>query len=118
MNRYEISFYEVRTHLVTYEVLATNQEKAIKKASKCHKNAKPIEDQMIDVEAGKMFKCYLTETKVKMPSKKKVSYGYDSEEPSYEYSHVACPSYPNCDIDPNGCRLDMGNDVEEYGMRD
>ena len=26
MNRYEVTLYEIRTHLVTYEVLATKQE--------------------------------------------------------------------------------------------
>lgn len=35
-----------------------------------------------------------------------------------QFNHVGCPAYPNCDEDPNGCRLEMGNDVEEYGMRD
>lgn len=35
-----------------------------------------------------------------------------------EFNHVACPAYPNCDEDPNGCRACMGDDVEEYGMRD
>jgi len=35
-----------------------------------------------------------------------------------KFNHVACPAYPNCDEDPNGCRAYMGDDVEEYGMRD
>jgi hypothetical protein len=35
-----------------------------------------------------------------------------------KFNHVSCPAYPNCDEDPNGCRLCMGNNVEEYGMRD
>jgi hypothetical protein len=35
-----------------------------------------------------------------------------------KFNHVSCPAYPNCDEDPNGCRLSMGDDVEEYGMRD
>lgn len=35
-----------------------------------------------------------------------------------KFNHVACPAYPNCDEDPMGCRLEMGDDVEEYGMRD
>ena len=33
-------------------------------------------------------------------------------------SHLICPSYPNCDIDPNGCGVVMGDDVEWYGQRD
>lgn len=32
--------------------------------------------------------------------------------------HLACPSYPNCDEDPNRCRVLMGDDVEPYGNRD
>jgi len=32
--------------------------------------------------------------------------------------HLVCPSWPNCDIDPNGCRVEMGDDVEWYGYRD
>jgi hypothetical protein len=35
-----------------------------------------------------------------------------------KFNHVSCPAYPNCDEDPNGCRVCMGDDVEEYGMRD
>lgn len=35
-----------------------------------------------------------------------------------KFNHVSCPAYPNCDEDPNGCRACMGDDVEEYGMRD
>ena len=116
MNRYEVTLYEIRTHLVTYEVLATKQEDALKKAIKSHKKSKPIENQLVDVKSGDITKCFLTESKVKMPTKKKKKVGVDYG--GYGYSHVACSSYPNCDIDPNGCRLAMGNDVEEYGMRD
>ena len=32
--------------------------------------------------------------------------------------HIGCFSWPNCDEDPNGCRLLMGDDVESYGYRD
>ena len=32
--------------------------------------------------------------------------------------HEGCYSYPNCDIDPNGCCILMGDDVEPYGHRD
>lgn len=32
--------------------------------------------------------------------------------------HLGCPSYPNCDIDPNGCRVRRGDEVEWYGHRD
>jgi hypothetical protein len=33
--------------------------------------------------------------------------------------HLGCPSYPNCDIDSNGCIQEKGiNDVEWYGHRD
>jgi hypothetical protein len=31
--------------------------------------------------------------------------------------HIACFSYPNCDIDPNGCRYQR-EDPEPYGHRD
>jgi hypothetical protein len=34
-------------------------------------------------------------------------------------SHLGCPSYPNCDIDRNGCVHEVGMDnVEWYGHRD
>jgi len=42
----------------------------------------------------------------------------DSQKRNKEFNHAGCPSYPNCDIDPMGCREEMGDDVEEYGMRD
>ena len=32
-------------------------------------------------------------------------------------NHLACYSYPNCDIDPSGCTID-NDDYEEYGHRD
>ena len=33
--------------------------------------------------------------------------------------HIGCPSWPNCDLDPNGCLIRMGIDnVEWYGYRD
>jgi hypothetical protein len=32
--------------------------------------------------------------------------------------HVGCPAWPNCDINPNGCSVLMGNAVEWYGHRD
>jgi hypothetical protein len=32
--------------------------------------------------------------------------------------HVACYSYPDCDINPNGCRVENGNDAEPIGWRD
>jgi len=33
--------------------------------------------------------------------------------------HLGCPSWPNCDIDPNGCIHEVGMDnVEWYGHRD
>ena len=32
--------------------------------------------------------------------------------------HLGCPSWPNCDIDPNGClHLHSFEDVEWYGHR-
>jgi hypothetical protein len=46
------------------------------------------------------------EVKTKKPKKEKAD------------PHLGCASWPNCDIDPLGCRLEMGDDVEEYGMRD
>lgn len=32
--------------------------------------------------------------------------------------HIGCPAWPNCDLNPNGCSLKMGEDVEWYGHRD
>ena len=32
-------------------------------------------------------------------------------------NHLGCYSYPNCDVDPNGCVKIMGDDVEPYGWR-
>jgi hypothetical protein len=32
--------------------------------------------------------------------------------------HLGCPSYPNCDIDPMGCIILSGGNVEWYGHRD
>ncbi len=34
-----------------------------------------------------------------------------------DVEHLSCPSYPNCDIDPMGCRVQYGN-PEEYGHRE
>jgi len=31
--------------------------------------------------------------------------------------HVACFSFPNCDISPSGCIVAMGDDVEYIGHR-
>ena len=32
--------------------------------------------------------------------------------------HLGCFSYPNCDIDPLGCRRVMGSNVEPFGHKD
>jgi hypothetical protein len=32
--------------------------------------------------------------------------------------HLGCPSWPNCDLAPLGCSLEMGKDVEWYGHKD
>ena len=32
--------------------------------------------------------------------------------------HLGCYSYPNCDIDPLGCRRVMGSNVEPFGHKD
>jgi len=32
--------------------------------------------------------------------------------------HLGCPSWPNCDLAPLGCILEMGRDVEWYGYKD
>ena len=40
--------------------------------------------------------------------------GYECDEDR----HIGCYSYPNCDIDPNGCCILMGDDAEQYGHRD
>ena len=117
MNKYEVYLYEVKTFLVGYEISAKNEGAALNKGLRAHKNFHPIEEKLIDIKAGQFYKCYLVESKVKKPKKKKAK-SCDIDGSSYEYSHVACPSYPNCDEDPNGCRLGMGDDVEEYGMRD
>jgi hypothetical protein len=31
--------------------------------------------------------------------------------------HLACPAYPNCDINWTGCRLEAGDDVEMFGNK-
>ena len=31
--------------------------------------------------------------------------------------HIACFSFPNCDLNPNGCVVAMGDDVECIGHR-
>ena len=31
--------------------------------------------------------------------------------------HICCYSYPNCDIDPLGCKIVMGKDVEPFGHK-
>ena len=119
MNRYEMHTIEIQTNYVIYEVLARDMESATKKVKKQAKKGNPSEKKVLDYDVDlSKAKIYLVETKVKMPSKKKKPKSYDIDGSSYEYSHVACPSYPNCDEDPNGCRLGMGDDVEEYGMRD
>jgi hypothetical protein len=42
----------------------------------------------------------------------------NTEEEEYD-RHLGCPSYPNCDIDPNGCVRAVGIDnVEWYGHKD
>ena len=40
-------------------------------------------------------------------------YGEDDDD-----MHLGCPSYPNCDIDPMGCIILSGGNVEWYGHRD
>ena len=42
----------------------------------------------------------------------------DDSECNKQDSHLICPSYPNCDESPLGCRILMGNDVEYYGAKD
>lgn len=32
--------------------------------------------------------------------------------------HLGCYSYPNCDLAPTGCSVEMGDDVEEFGFKD
>ena len=36
----------------------------------------------------------------------------------FEDSHIACYSYPNCDIAPEGCVVVNGDYAEPYGHRD
>lgn len=43
---------------------------------------------------------------------------YDVLKRPYDDLHIGCYSYPNCDIDPNGCSHVRGIDVETYGHRD
>lgn len=35
-----------------------------------------------------------------------------------EDEHIGCFSYPNCDIDPLGCSVKMGDRVEAYGHKE
>jgi len=35
-----------------------------------------------------------------------------------KHGHVGCYSYPDCDINPLGCMILMGADVEPFGHRD
>jgi len=118
MNRYEMHTIEIQTNYVIYEILARDMKSAVKKVKKEAKKGNPSEKKVLgyDLDLSKA-KIYLVETKVKVPRKKAVEH-FDGDESSYNYSHVACPSYPNCDMDPMGCRLAMGDNVEEYGMRD
>ena len=48
------------------------------------------------------------------------AYSVKGKEPKHArpYDHVWCYSYPNCDVDKNGCRQVMGDDAEPYGWRD
>jgi hypothetical protein len=48
------------------------------------------------------------------------AYNMKGTEPKHArpYDHVWCYSYPNCDVDKNGCREVMGDDAEPYGWRD
>jgi len=32
--------------------------------------------------------------------------------------HVCCFAYPDCDENPLGCRIEMGDDVEMFGYKD
>lgn len=46
---------------------------------------------------------------------------YEASYPVEEFDddpHLGCFSYPNCDIDPNGCCVLHGMDAEPYGHRD
>lgn len=42
----------------------------------------------------------------------------DEQMTYYEDEHIACYSYPNCDISPSGCIVISGDNVERYGHRD
>lgn len=42
----------------------------------------------------------------------------DDSECNKQESHLGCPSYPNCDESPLGCRILMQNNVEYYGAKD
>jgi len=43
----------------------------------------------------------------------------NEDEIEYEYDeHVGCYAYPNCDEDPLGCCIEMGDEVEMYGYRE
>ena len=41
-----------------------------------------------------------------------------TKQEKYDEKHLGCYSYPNCDEGVGGCRVAMGDDVEEYGHRD
>jgi hypothetical protein len=34
-----------------------------------------------------------------------------------EDKHIGCPSWPNCDLAPGGCKIESGEDVEWYGWK-
>ena len=53
-----------------------------------------------------------------MAGNKKLTSKKNTEEEEQD-SHLGCPSYPNCDIDPNSCVIVVDiNNVEWYGHRD
>ena len=115
MNRYELHIMAQETSYLIFEVEAKDGDSAIKQLNKKIMQTDPLERKVLNIDFQKeQSKVYLVETNIKKARKKKsgVDYGGNG------YSHVACPSYPNCDLGPMGCRLAMGDEVEEYGMRD
>jgi hypothetical protein len=39
-------------------------------------------------------------------------------ENNYKPTHLGCPAYPNCDINPLGCYIESGEATEWFGHKD
>ncbi len=54
-----------------------------------------------------------------LPAGSGVGWDHPSQKQAYvrEFGHVGCYSYPDCDINPLGCSILMGADVEPFGHK-